>query len=71
LKENKDGTEGSFVVSHVRFNCFRNRADLLNVNVSGEARNADTVAAEEFPHLFSEIIEEGGHLPEQVFNVRG
>jgi hypothetical protein len=27
------------------------------------------VAAEEFIYLFSEIIEEGGYLLEQVFNV--
>jgi hypothetical protein len=30
---------------------------------------ADTVAAEEFPNLFGEIIDEGRYLPEHVCNV--
>jgi hypothetical protein len=40
------------------------------VNVTGEAASADTVAAEAFVNLFSEIIDESGCLPEQVFNAK-
>jgi hypothetical protein len=39
------------------------------MHVSGEAVSADTVAAEEFLNLFSELIEKGVYLPEHVFNV--
>jgi len=45
------------------------KQNLHNVNISGKAASADTVAAEEFLNLFSEITEEGGYLPEHVFNV--
>jgi hypothetical protein len=70
LKEKKGETEVSFDVTHAWFNCFRNREYLQHVKVSGEAVSADTAAAEEFPNLFSVIIEESGYLPEQVSNVR-
>jgi hypothetical protein len=45
------------------------KQNLHNVNVSGKAASGDTVAAEEFLNLFSEIAEEGGYLSEHVFNV--
>jgi hypothetical protein len=39
------------------------------VNASGEAASADTVT-EGFPNPFGKVTDEGGYLPEQVFNVR-
>jgi hypothetical protein len=37
-----------FVARHGWFNCFSDRANLHNVNVSGQADSADTVAARQF-----------------------
>ncbi|KAM9486515.1 tigger transposable element-derived protein 1-like [Clarias gariepinus] len=65
--EESDGA--SFHASHGWFNRFKLRANLINLKVSREASSPDTVAAEEFPEMLREIIEEGEYLPEQVFNV--
>jgi hypothetical protein len=46
LKKKKREIEGSFVVSHDWFNRLRNRVNLHNVNMNGEAESADTLTAE-------------------------
>ncbi|XP_069397046.1 tigger transposable element-derived protein 1-like [Delphinus delphis] len=67
-KKHSEESEGaSFNASHGWFHRFKARANLHNV--SGEAASADTVAAQEFPEMLREILDEGLYLPEQVFNV--
>ncbi|XP_069900768.1 tigger transposable element-derived protein 1-like [Globicephala melas] len=59
--KNKHGEESegtSFNASHGWFHWFKARANLHNVKVSGEAVSADTVAAQEFPKVLQEIIDE-------------
>ncbi|XP_065756244.1 tigger transposable element-derived protein 1-like [Phocoena phocoena] len=65
--EESEGT--SFNASHGWFHWFKARANLHNVKVSGEAVSADMVAAQEFPKMLQEVIDEGIYLPKQVFNV--
>jgi hypothetical protein len=66
-KEKKCKTEESLVLSHGWLYCFRNSANLHNMNISGEAASADIMAAEQFLNVVSEITE-GRYLPEHVFN---
>ena len=49
-----------------RFHRSKARTNLYNVKVSGEAANADMVAAREFTEMLQEITE-GTYLPEEVF----
>ena len=59
----------TFTASHGWFQRFRRRFNLHNRSISGEAASADTEAAEKFIDELDKIIEEGGYLPEQIFNV--
>ncbi|XP_044275311.1 tigger transposable element-derived protein 1-like [Varanus komodoensis] len=68
-KHGKESEGASFHASHGWFHRFKARANLHNIKVSGKAASADTVAAQEFPEMLREIIDEGAYLPEQVFNV--
>ena len=68
-KQGKESEGTSFNASHGWFHWFKARANLHNVKVSGEAASADMVAAQEFPEMLREIIDEGVYLPKQVFNV--
>ena len=69
VKEEMGIEEGCFTASHGWFERFKKRAHLNHISVSGEAASADVDAAKEFPQILAEIIEEGGYLPEQIFNV--
>lgn len=61
-------TSHHFKASRGWFNNFRRRYGYHNVTMSGEAASADQEAAKEYPKTFADIVEEGGYLPEQVFN---
>ena len=69
-KKHSEESEGaSFNASHGQFHQFKAAANLHNVKVSGETASAGMVAAQKFPEMLREIIDEGKYLPEQVFNV--
>lgn len=63
-----DGPQ-TFTASHGWFSRFKNRANLHNVKVVGEAASADEEAARTFPPKLAALIEEENYSPEQVFNV--
>ncbi|XP_049288852.1 tigger transposable element-derived protein 1-like [Anopheles funestus] len=62
-------TVNSFKASSGWFNRFKNRTNLKNMKMHGEAGSADEEAAENFPGLLEKIIVEKGFLPEQIINV--
>lgn len=47
---------------------FKKRYNLHNIKLTGESASADHDAAKIFPVEFKQIIQEGGYLPQQVFN---
>ncbi|MEE6514568.1 hypothetical protein FKM82_022831 [Ascaphus truei] len=51
------------------FMCFKERANLHNIKVTGEAASADEEAAKTFPVTLAKMIEDGGYCARQVFNV--
>ena len=62
--------ERGFVASKGWFEKFQKRFGLRSVPLYGEAASADTAAAQRYvEEEFPQIIEEGGYLPEQVFNM--
>ena len=69
IKKRDKITQGTFVASHGWFNRFKKRANLHNISIQGESASADVQAADDFPQLLREIIEEHDYLPEQIFNV--
>uniref|UniRef100_A0A3Q1CCE3 HTH CENPB-type domain-containing protein n=1 Tax=Amphiprion ocellaris TaxID=80972 RepID=A0A3Q1CCE3_AMPOC len=58
-KAGESAAEETFSASHGWFSRFKKRANLHHVAVSGEAASADKEAAERFPQVLKEIIEEG------------
>ncbi|XP_066970842.1 tigger transposable element-derived protein 1-like [Macrobrachium rosenbergii] len=71
LKSERWGESASeyFVASKWWFNMFKVRANLHNLKVPSKTASADEKAAKIFRIGLTEIIREGGYLPEQVFNV--
>ncbi|KAK3875186.1 hypothetical protein Pcinc_019926 [Petrolisthes cinctipes] len=59
----------SFNASRGWFNRFKKRANLHNIKVTGEAASADLVAANAYPAQLQDIIEKGGYIAKQVFNI--
>lgn len=59
----------SFGASKGWFEKFKTRHNLHNIKMKGEAASSDTSAAREYPNVLKKIIEAGGYVPEQVFNV--
>ena len=53
----------SFAASHGWFACFKQRANLYSLKLSGEAASADKKAAEEFPFTLKKIIDANGYTP--------
>uniref|UniRef100_A0A3Q3D260 HTH CENPB-type domain-containing protein n=1 Tax=Hippocampus comes TaxID=109280 RepID=A0A3Q3D260_HIPCM len=68
-KAGESAAEETFSASHGWFFPFKKRANLHHVALSGEAASAGKEAAERFPQVLKEIIEEGGYSAKQVFNV--
>ena len=58
-----------FNASRGWFNRFRKRANIHSIRMQGEAADADAKMAAEYPETFKTIIEEGGYLPCQIWNV--
>ncbi|KAK3890069.1 hypothetical protein Pcinc_005984 [Petrolisthes cinctipes] len=48
---------------------FIDRKEIRNVNLTGEAASADSVAAGNFPQILKDTIEEGGYDPECIYNM--
>lgn len=73
LKAARTASEGDcneeFVASKGWFNRFKKRTNLYNLKAQGEAASADVSAASSFPKILEDIIDDGGYLPEQIFNV--
>ncbi|XP_046392265.1 tigger transposable element-derived protein 1-like [Ischnura elegans] len=58
-----------FTASSGWFDRYKKRANLRGVvKMSGEAASADSEAANAFMETFRAIVEEGGYLPQQIFN---
>lgn len=48
---------------------FFSRKNTWNVKLTGENASADQVAADNFPAFLQGIIEEGGYLPDQIYDM--
>ncbi|XP_066940925.1 tigger transposable element-derived protein 1-like [Macrobrachium rosenbergii] len=59
----------TFVASHGWFHRFKKRANLHHVSVSGEAASTDKAEAKKLSKTLKEIIDKGGYIPQQIFNV--
>ena len=64
------GTSGPspFRASRGWFDRSKKRYGLHNVKLTGEHASADHEAAETFPAQLTQLIEDNGYVPEQVFN---
>ena len=59
----------TFTASKGWLDRFKWRYSFHFVSQSGEAASADKEAAQAYPPVLRDIIEEGGYTPQQVFNV--
>jgi hypothetical protein len=66
IKGKRQDASQTSVASNGWFNRFKNRAGFHNVKVSGEAASGDAKAAQLFPDVLKEIINEGGYTAQQV-----
>ncbi|KAK3882462.1 hypothetical protein Pcinc_013169 [Petrolisthes cinctipes] len=48
---------------------FIDRKEIRNVNLTGEAASANSVAADNFPQILKDTIEEGSYDPECIYNM--
>ena len=69
IQNEKGDTSENFVASRGWFHRFKNRNNLHNIQITGEAASGDTKAAAAFPATLRAIIERGNYPPELVFNV--
>ncbi|XP_025099953.1 tigger transposable element-derived protein 1-like [Pomacea canaliculata] len=72
LQKKTPGTSAArnfvFKASRGWFEKFRHRTGIHCVTRHGEAASSDKAGAEKFVQEFRQIIEEGGYIPQQVFN---
>ncbi|XP_072270768.1 tigger transposable element-derived protein 1-like [Pyxicephalus adspersus] len=72
LKAAGTASEGDFneefVASRGWFQRFKERADLHDIRTHGKSASADLQAASDFSKILQGIIDEGGYLPDQIFN---
>jgi hypothetical protein len=61
--------DAEFVVSRGWFDRFNKGSDLHDVEVQGEAAAADTVDADILPRDLTKIIDDGGCMKDDIFNV--
>ena len=66
-KTEKEETE-TFKASHGWWDKYSKRMGLGSVKLIGEAKSPDHEAAEAFPDILKEAIEEGGYTEDQIFN---
>lgn len=67
--DTNESEDVTFQASRGWFEKFKNRFNLHNLKLKGEAASADEAASNEYPNILKGIIERGGYKPEQVFNV--
>ncbi|XP_029648908.1 tigger transposable element-derived protein 1-like [Octopus sinensis] len=65
----KGETNETFVASRGWFERFKNRHGWHSVRVQGKASNADVDPAKTFTETLAGTIEEGGYVPQLIFNV--
>ena len=64
-----ESADVTFQGSRGWFEKCKNRHNLHNIKMKGEAASAVGDAAKEYPNILKRIIERGGYRPEQVFNI--
>ncbi|XP_053413462.1 PRKR-interacting protein 1 isoform X2 [Nycticebus coucang] len=73
LKAARTACEGDckeeFVASRGWFNRFKERANLHNIKARDGAATANVRATSDFPKTWEDIVDKGGYLPDQIFNV--
>jgi hypothetical protein len=67
--ENGNPASETFLASKGWFEKFKNRHNLHNIKLKGEAASSDITAARDYPKILKQIIEEGEYVSEQIFNV--
>ncbi|GLV42032.1 hypothetical protein CBL_05009 [Carabus blaptoides fortunei] len=59
----------NFRASRGWYSRFKNRANLRNIMITGEAGNGDDTAVQEYVYTFAKIVQEGNYSMNQVFNI--